>query len=52
MVAVLQEQIQSQQTKIAELADEVDRYRRALKEKEAVLTAREKVRQKYRTSLW
>lgn len=43
MVAILQEQIQSQQQKITELADEVDRNRRNLKEKETVLLSREKV---------
>ena len=43
VVSVLQEQVRSQQEKIAHLADEVDRYRRNLKEKEAVLAAREKV---------
>ena len=43
VVSVLQEQVRSQQEKIAHLVDEVDRYRRNLKEKEAVLGAREKV---------
>lgn len=43
VVSVLQEQVRSQQDKIAELADDVDRYRRNLKEKEAILDAREKV---------
>ena len=43
VVSVLHEQAHSQQDKIAELADDVDRYRRNLKEKEAILTAREKV---------
>ena len=43
VVSVLQEQVRSQQEKIAQLADEVDRYRRNLKEKEAILAAREKV---------
>ena len=43
VVSVLQEQVRSQQEKITDLADEVDRYRRNLKEKEAILAAREKV---------
>ena len=43
VVSVLQEQVRSQQDKITELADEVDRCRRNLKEKETILAAREKV---------
>ena len=43
VVSVLQEQAHSQQEKIAELVDDVDRYKRNLKEKEAILTSREKV---------
>ena len=44
VVSALQEQVSSQQIKITQLADDVDRYRRNLKEKEAILDAREKVR--------
>lgn len=43
VVSVLQEQVRSQQLKITELADEVDSYRRNLKEKESIINARETV---------
>lgn len=46
VVSVLQEQVRSQQQKITELADDVDKYRRNIKEKDAILNAREKVMNK------
>lgn len=52
VVSVLQEQVRSQQEKITDLADEVDRYRRNLKEKEAILAAREKVNIAFNCSHW
>ena len=43
VVLALQEQVKSQQEKITTFADDVDRYKRQLKEKENVLVTREKV---------